>query len=129
MPTLALGVVGLTSHYCLTQAFRSGDATVVVPLDFLRIPLIALVGWMFYGEALDGFVFAGAGLIICGVLWNLLGRIAAVALAGGGQHGEGPVAPNPDRSGRRGVQTLDTIRASSRSVAGNGEPRRRMGRR
>ena len=72
IPTLALGVVGLTSHYCLTQAFRSGDATVVVPLDFVRIPLIALIGWMFYGEALNGFVFAGAGLIICGVLWNLL---------------------------------------------------------
>ena len=72
LPTLALGVVGLTSHYCLTQAFRSGDATVVVPLDFLRIPLIALVGWMFYGESLDGFVFLGAGLIICGVLWNLI---------------------------------------------------------
>jgi drug/metabolite transporter (DMT)-like permease len=71
LPTLALGAVGLISHYCLTQAFRSGDATVVVPLDFLRIPLIALVGWLFYGEALDGFVFAGAGLIICGVLWNL----------------------------------------------------------
>ena len=44
----------------------------MVPLDFVRIPLIALIGWMFYGEALDGFVFAGAGLIICGVLWNLL---------------------------------------------------------
>jgi drug/metabolite transporter (DMT)-like permease len=72
IPTLVLSVVGVTSHYCLTQAFRSGDATVVVPLDFLRIPLIALVGWWFYGEALDGFVFAGAGLIICGVLWNLL---------------------------------------------------------
>ena len=71
LPAIALGVVGLTSHYCLTQAFRSGDATVVVPLDFLRIPLIALVGWMFYGEALDTFVFAGAVLIICGVLWNL----------------------------------------------------------
>ena len=54
-----LGIVGLTSHYCLTNAFRSGDATVVVPLDFLRIPLVALVGWLFYGEALDGFVFAG----------------------------------------------------------------------
>jgi drug/metabolite transporter (DMT)-like permease len=71
VPTIALGVVGLTSHYCLTNAFRSGDATVVVPLDFLRIPLIALVGWMFYGEVLDVFVFAGAALIICGVLWNL----------------------------------------------------------
>lgn len=71
LPTLALGVVGLTSHYCLTQAFRFGDATMVVPIDFVRIPLIALVGWMFYGEPLDGFVFAGAGLIICGVSWNL----------------------------------------------------------
>ena len=71
LPALALAVAGLTSHYCLTQAFRFGDATVVVPLDFVRIPLIALVGWMFYGEALDGFVFAGAALIICGVLWNL----------------------------------------------------------
>lgn len=71
LPTIALGIVGLTSHYCLTQAFRSGDATVVVPMDFLRIPLIALVGWMFYGESLDGFVFAGAALIICGILWNL----------------------------------------------------------
>ena len=48
---VALGVVGLTSHYCLTNAFRAGDATVVVPIDFLRIPLIALVGWLFYGEA------------------------------------------------------------------------------
>jgi len=83
VPTLALGVVGLTSHFCLTQAFRSGDATVVVPLDFLRIPLIALVGWLFYGEALDAFVFGGAGLIICGVLWNLLAesRRSGIAVA------------------------------------------------
>ena len=71
IPFVALGVVGLTSHYCLTQAFRSGDASVVVPLDFLRIPLIALVGWALYGEALDILVFAGAALIVCGVLWNL----------------------------------------------------------
>jgi len=71
LPVIVLGIVGLTSHYCLTNAFRSGDATVVVPLDFLRIPLIALIGWLFYGETLDAFVFAGAILIICGVLWNL----------------------------------------------------------
>lgn len=71
LPMAALGIVGLTSHFCLTQAFRSGDASIVVPIDFLRIPLIALVGWMVYGEPLDAFVFAGAGLIVCGVLWNL----------------------------------------------------------
>jgi len=71
VPTLALGVVGLTSHFCLTQAFRSGDATVVVPLDFLRIPLIAFVGWTFYAERLDLLVFVGAAIIVAGIMWNL----------------------------------------------------------
>jgi len=71
LPAITLGVVGLSSHYCLTHAFRYGDATLVVPLDFLRIPLMALVGWMFYNESIDGYVFAGAALIVCGVLWNL----------------------------------------------------------
>jgi drug/metabolite transporter (DMT)-like permease len=67
----AVGVAGLASHYCLANAFRRGDASVVVPLDFLRIPLIAVIGWWLYGEALDAPVFIGAGLIIAGVLWNL----------------------------------------------------------
>ncbi len=71
---IAVGLTGLASHYCLANAFRWGDASVVVPLDFLRIPLIALVGWWLYNERLDIFVFTGAGLIITGVLWNLRGE-------------------------------------------------------
>jgi drug/metabolite transporter (DMT)-like permease len=71
LPVIVVGVSGLTSHLCLTNAFRYGDATVVYPLDFLRLPLIALIGWWFYREALDPMVFAGAALIIAGVLWNL----------------------------------------------------------
>ena len=71
VPALGVGVAGLTSHYCLSNAFRSGDASLVVPLDFMRIPLIAVVGWAFYGERLDVFVFLGALIIISGVVWNL----------------------------------------------------------
>jgi drug/metabolite transporter (DMT)-like permease len=67
----AVALSGLASHYCLTQAFRGGDASLVVPLDFMRIPLIAVVGWWLYGERLDIYVFSGASLIIAGVLWNL----------------------------------------------------------
>ena len=37
----------------------------------MRIPLIAVVGWAFYGEQLDIFVLLGAGIIVAGVLWNL----------------------------------------------------------
>jgi drug/metabolite transporter (DMT)-like permease len=73
---IGVGVAGLSSHFCLTNAFRSGDATIVVPFDFLRIPLIALVGWYFYNEVLDVFVFAGAALIITGVVWNLRAEAA-----------------------------------------------------
>jgi drug/metabolite transporter (DMT)-like permease len=71
LPAIGVGVSGLTSHYCLSNAFRAGDATLVVPLDFMRIPLIAVVGWAFYGERLDVFVLLGALIIIAGVLWNL----------------------------------------------------------
>ena len=71
LPALGVGIAGLTSHYCLSNAFRAGDATLVVPLDFMRIPLIAVVGWVFYGEALDIFVLLGALIIVSGVLWNL----------------------------------------------------------
>jgi drug/metabolite transporter (DMT)-like permease len=71
LPVLGVALSGLSSHFCLTNAFRRGDATVVVPLDFFRLPLIALIGFWFYGETLDPMVFVGAGLIIAGVLWNL----------------------------------------------------------
>jgi drug/metabolite transporter (DMT)-like permease len=74
LPLLGVAVAGLAIHYCLTNAFRHGDAMVVIPMDFLRVPLIAVIGWMFYGEHLDIFVFAGAGLIIAGVLWNVRGE-------------------------------------------------------
>ena len=71
LPLAGICLGGLTAHLCLTNAYRHGDATMVVPLDFLRIPLIALVGWRLYGEPLDPFVFLGSALIIAGILWNL----------------------------------------------------------
>ncbi|MGB9061925.1 MAG: DMT family transporter [Pseudolabrys sp.] len=76
LPAIGIGTAGLTSHYCLSNAFRSGDATLVVPLDFMRIPLIAVVGWAFYGERLDLFVLLGALIIVSGVLWNLRSEVA-----------------------------------------------------
>jgi drug/metabolite transporter (DMT)-like permease len=76
LPAIAgLGIAGMLAHYCLSNAFRAGDASLVVPLDFLRIPLIAVVGWWFYAEPLDLFVFAGAGLIIAGIVWNLRSEV------------------------------------------------------
>jgi drug/metabolite transporter (DMT)-like permease len=76
LPASAIAVTGLASHFCLAQAFRYGDASLVVPMDFMRVPLIALVSWRLYGERLDVWVFLGAGLIVSGVLWNLRAEAA-----------------------------------------------------
>jgi drug/metabolite transporter (DMT)-like permease len=76
LPAIGIGIAGLTSHFCLSNAFRAGDATLVVPLDFMRIPLIAVVGWVFYDERLDIFVLLGALIIVAGVLWNLCAEAA-----------------------------------------------------
>ena len=76
LPAMGVGIAGLTSHFCLSNAFRSGDATLVVPLDFMRIPLIAVVGWAFYGEQSDIFVLLGAPIIVAVVLWNLRSEVA-----------------------------------------------------
>jgi drug/metabolite transporter (DMT)-like permease len=71
LPVLGVGIAGLTAHFCLTNALAAGDASVVLPLDFMRLPLIAVVGWLLYGEPIDIFVMFGAATIIAGVLWNL----------------------------------------------------------
>lgn len=81
LPVLGVAIAGTSSHYCLSNAFRAGDATLVVPLDFMRIPLIAVVGWALYGERLDLFVLLGALIIVSGVLWNLRAESAHIRQA------------------------------------------------
>ncbi len=61
---LLVGTTALSAHYCMARAFQHADATVVVPMDFLRLPLIALVGALVYDEPLDGFILIGA-VIMC----------------------------------------------------------------
>jgi drug/metabolite transporter (DMT)-like permease len=62
---------GTYSHYCFARAMQHADATVVVPMDFLRVPLTALVGWLAYSEGLDLFTLWGIGLILAGNVLNL----------------------------------------------------------
>jgi drug/metabolite transporter (DMT)-like permease len=71
LPLLGICIGGLSAHYCLTNAYRCGDAVVVIPLDFMRLPLIALVGFWLYAEPLDPYVFVGALIIVAGILQSL----------------------------------------------------------
>jgi drug/metabolite transporter (DMT)-like permease len=77
-----IGVCGTFSHYCLASAMRYADATIVVPMDFLRVPLTATVGWLLYAERLDAYTVLGAALILTGNLLNLKPSAPVPARAG-----------------------------------------------
>ena len=67
---VVIAICGTFAHFCLARALYA-DATIVIPMDFLRVPLTATIGWLIYGERLDMLTIAGAALILTGNLLNL----------------------------------------------------------
>jgi len=75
---LLIGCAGLAAHFCFTNALSIAPATVVVPFDFARLPVIAVLAMLIYGEAVVIWTFVGAGLIFVANYINILeaaGRI------------------------------------------------------
>ena len=72
---------GTFAHYCMAKALSHADATVAMPMDYLRVPLSALLGYLLYAESVSGITAVGAALILAGNLFNLrrpnAGRIRA----------------------------------------------------
>lgn len=66
-----IGVGGLTAHLSITSALKLAPASVVAPMDFVRLPLIALVGMFAYSEPLEGVFIIGAVLILAANTLNL----------------------------------------------------------
>jgi drug/metabolite transporter (DMT)-like permease len=71
---LALGTFGLSAHFALVRAFSYADAMVVAPMDFLRLPMIAVLGVFVYKEVLEWAVLIGAGIVVLANLFNLWGE-------------------------------------------------------
>ena len=80
--TVVIAICGTFSHYCMARAMLYADATVVIPMDFLRVPLSAAAGWLIYSEQLDVFTVLGAVLILTGNLLNLKAAGPVPARAG-----------------------------------------------
>ncbi len=77
---VVIGCAGLLAHFCLTNALSLAPATVVLPIDFLRLPLIAVLGMLIYGEPLDPWVFLGGGVIIAATVANMRSEHRAAQL-------------------------------------------------
>ena len=66
-----IGCAGLLAHFCLTTALSLAPATLVTPVDFLRLPVIAIIGILVYAEPVDAFVIVGAIVIFGANYLNL----------------------------------------------------------
>lgn len=69
---LVAGIGALSAHFCQAQALKRLEASVVIPIDFLRVPMAAVVGFYAYGEAIDLWVFLGGGIILLSNLQAVL---------------------------------------------------------
>ncbi|AIW14405.1 membrane protein [Vibrio tubiashii ATCC 19109] len=67
---LVIGFTSLSAHYCMTKAMQCAEVSFVVTMDFLRLPMIALVGVLLYSEPFEISLFLGAALMLLG---NLIG--------------------------------------------------------
>lgn len=60
---ILIGCAGLLAHFCLTTALGLAPASIVMPMDFARLPTIAVIGMLVYDEPLQVLVFVGAAVI------------------------------------------------------------------
>jgi drug/metabolite transporter (DMT)-like permease len=68
---LLIGVAGIGAHFCLTRALSLAPASVVIPFEFLRLPLIGIIGMVYYAEPLQFAVFAGGAIIFAATWMNV----------------------------------------------------------
>jgi len=74
---MLIGFCGVAAHLCLTSALALAPAASVVPIDFARLPLIAAIGAVFFGEAIEPTLFIGSALICAAIVINLRGGTSA----------------------------------------------------
>jgi drug/metabolite transporter (DMT)-like permease len=78
-----MGALAALAQFCFTHAMRLADASQLMPVDFLRLPFVAIIAFAVYGEVPDLWVWAGAAVIFASTFGLLRsGRRLAVEAAG-----------------------------------------------
>lgn len=71
------GVLGALCMTCMTWAFSLADAALVAPVDFLRLPLVALLAWLLFDEIAGAATWVGGAMICAAALIASRGGKAA----------------------------------------------------
>ena len=66
---LGSGLGGMIGHTCLCRAYALGDATVVAPVDFARLPLATVIGMVFFLETPGIWSLAGLAMVLAALIY------------------------------------------------------------
>jgi drug/metabolite transporter (DMT)-like permease len=55
-------------HIFLARGMKLADASLLGPVDFMRLPIAAAMGWILFGEYSDMETWIGAAIIFIAVL-------------------------------------------------------------
>ena len=80
-----LGLLAMLAHLALAVAYGKADASAVMPFDYMRLPFVAVLAYLLYGEVADLWTWVGAG-IIAGSAIYIAHREAKVAGREGPKH-------------------------------------------
>jgi drug/metabolite transporter (DMT)-like permease len=67
---MAIALTGLSAHYCVSKSMQLAEVSVVISLDFLRLPIVATIGMVMYGESFDLAVIVGGAIMLAANLVN-----------------------------------------------------------
>ncbi|MBT3400267.1 MAG: DMT family transporter [Rhodospirillaceae bacterium] len=65
-----MGVLGTTAIFLVARAFDLADASLIAPFDYIRLPMIALIAFIAFGEIPDIFTIIGVTVIIGATLYS-----------------------------------------------------------
>lgn len=60
----AAGLFGTGGQVLWTHALKLGEVSALTPISFTQLPLVALAGWLWFGESLDAYTVIGAAIIL-----------------------------------------------------------------
>ncbi len=63
------GGFGTLGHICLTRAYRIADVSALQPLNFLQLPIVAMLAWLLFAEPVDAWTALGAGIIFASTIY------------------------------------------------------------
>ncbi|MGQ9368721.1 DMT family transporter [Azospirillum sp. ST 5-10] len=90
-----LGGILTLGHLAMTRAFALAEASALMPFDYVKLPVSALIAYLVFGEVMDGWAWVGAGIIVASTLY-IAHREAVVARAArtaGAAAAESPAKP------------------------------------